>query len=161
MSPTPRRLVLARLLKVLALAGGIVLAIPLAGFLADTIGPAPGAADRPPDAVAVPFDLLSPGEVVERRWRGRPVWLYRPHPGAAITVIHPFESLRGCKVFHVPPGAPGAPAGWAGGFGEPCFGARFDGRGRRVPGTGDPAQEDLAGPPHRVEGDRVIVGAAG
>lgn len=132
--------------------------VPLAGFLGDTLAP-PGGGDGSGDGgVVIPLTEIVPDAVREVHWRGRLLWIYRTH--TAVAVFHPFESVRGCKVYHLSATAPGTPAGWSGGFGEPCFGALFDAAGRRIPGTGDPRQGDLEGPPHQVDGGgRLVVGA--
>ncbi len=132
--------------------------VPLAGFLGDTLAPTRDADGPGKGMMTIPLADLAPDTVREVRWRGRPLWIYRGHAGVA--VFHPFESVRGCKVYHLPATAPGTPDGWSGGFGEPCFGALFDAAGTRVPGTGDARQGDLEGPPHHMDaGDRLVVGA--
>lgn len=132
--------------------------VPLAGFLGDTLDPPRGTGGPGEGLVILSLADIAPDTVREVEWRGRPLWIYRAPAGVA--VFHPFESVRGCKVHHLPAGAAGTPAGWNGGFGEPCFGALFDAAGRRLPGTGDPRQGNLEGPPHRVDaGGRLVVGA--
>ncbi|MDZ7750344.1 MAG: hypothetical protein U5S82_01500 [Gammaproteobacteria bacterium] len=153
-----RRRLLSRALKLLALGGVLAFMVPLAGFLGDTLAPAAGTDGTGHGVIIIPVAELVPGTVREVRWRGRPLWIHRAAGGVA--VFHPFESVRGCKVHHLPAAAPGTPAGWSGGFGEPCFGALFDAAGRRLPGTGDPRQGDLEGPRHHVDaGGRLVVGA--
>lgn len=90
-------------------------------------------------------ELHDPGSRQSRQPAGlNPAWRSR-HPDVFVFIAH--ETRRGCRVRLDKS---------AGEFVEPCYGARFDTAGRRLRGTGEAGQQNLAVPDYRLVGEQRL-----
>ena len=105
------------------------------------------------EALAEDEALYDPASRFDRRPRG----MSAPHRGWAPEwlVVYAESTDLGCDLEIV---SPGAEAGWEGGFRDRCRQGRYDFAGRVY--KGQPAMRNLEIPPHRIDGMRLILGAA-
>ena len=168
MTVTARRLYLSLIVKLLFAAGLLALAVVLLASLDG--GDASNGPAVDPWRLTIDWSEMSPGEYRTLTWpNGQPIGVYRrraqemmlPEPASSaegntarrsrpseVFIFFPNENLRGCRVSPVETGR--------GRFSEPCFGARFDAAGRRVPGTGVVGQQDLQIPVYQLIGTRRL-----
>lgn len=167
------------LLKLMALAGVLVMVSVLLGYSLSVFR---GAEEQK----VVDLAPIGPGEMQRLRWSGRHVLVV--HRDAALIgalepdhrlvdpagrrgwqpdgLEQPVRSLRppwlvvvgestdlGCELDLV---RPDAAEGWSGGFVDRCRGGRYDAAGRVL--AGQDARRNLAIPPHRFIGERLILG---
>ncbi|MGM0554203.1 MAG: ubiquinol-cytochrome C reductase, iron-sulfur subunit [Pseudomonadota bacterium] len=173
------RIRIRALLKLMALAGMLVLGFVLLGY---TLSVFRGAEEQK----VVDLTPIAPGEMRRLNWSGRHVLVV--HRDAALLgalgpdqrlvdpegrrgwqpdgLQQPLRSLRppwlvvigestdlGCELDLI---RPDVAEGWSGGFVDRCRGGRYDAAGRVF--AGQEARRNLAIPPHRFIGDRLILG---
>lgn len=174
---SPRRLLLVRSAKILALIG---IAFVLYPFIAGLL-PTKTVADQRLRQWQREIDLslLPIGELrIIEDWPGGPVGLYRrsqyereglqqthgtlPDPAdreqpAEYFIFHPVTGTRGCQVRVLPANKQPQPdIAWYGGFIDPCTGALFDTAGRVHARYGGDNQDNLRQPAYRYIGPRRI-----
>lgn len=147
---------LVGILKLLFIAGGILLLLPMIRSMGVFKSASPEQ-----KGIIVDVSQIQAGHYQVIEYAGREIWVYHwsradqqqqstQERQQAWSVFVPYEPHRGCRV-HLQEDMSKSMR-----FVEPCFNAGFDVKGRRLPDTGIAAQRDLPAIPFHWQDSHTI-----